>query len=178
MRNDEVFQLLTQAARALEAAADRLEGKGESPPGSPASRLLSLLYGDSDHDDVQAAIPCGTPRGAAPDPCLRPLGIACPRCGAGPLPPVSEERATRPVQPRDEWILEAHGMIDLNRASLADLKWLPEVGPTRAARIVAARPLARVEDLARAGFGRRLIERFRPLAVFGRIEPARAPEVA
>lgn len=44
--------------------------------------------------------------------------------------------------------------VDLNRATPGELTTLPGIGPAAAARIVEARPLASVEELARVpGFG-------------------------
>jgi len=54
--------------------------------------------------------------------------------------------------------------IDVNRASEPELLRLPGVGPALAARIVAARPFADVDDLQRVrGLRRAVLERLRPL---------------
>jgi DNA uptake protein ComE-like DNA-binding protein len=54
--------------------------------------------------------------------------------------------------------------VDINRASEPELLRLPGVGPGLAARIVAARPFADVDDLRRVrGLRRGLFERLRPL---------------
>ena len=54
--------------------------------------------------------------------------------------------------------------VDINRASEPELVRLPGVSPALAARIVAARPFADVDDLRRVrGLRRGLFERLRPL---------------
>jgi competence protein ComEA len=53
--------------------------------------------------------------------------------------------------------------LDVNRASEGELGALPGVGPALAARIVAARPFASVDDLRRVpGMRRTLLDRVRP----------------
>ena len=55
------------------------------------------------------------------------------------------------------------GPIDLNTASEKDLEALKGVGPATAKKIIAARPLASVDDLARAGVAVHVIAEIRPL---------------
>ena len=45
-------------------------------------------------------------------------------------------------------LLHGH-LIDVNRASLRDLRQLPAVGPARAARITAARPFRTLSEMSR-----------------------------
>jgi competence protein ComEA len=53
--------------------------------------------------------------------------------------------------------------LDVNAASEADLQRLPGIGPAMAARIVAARPFAAVEDLRKVkGIGAKTFENIRP----------------
>jgi competence protein ComEA len=82
-----------------------------------------------------------------------------------PLPPVPPSVVRRPAAPRAEPIGGAHtrapralpapraseptALIDINRAPADELERLPGVGRTTATRIVAARPFASVDDLAR-----------------------------
>jgi DNA uptake protein ComE-like DNA-binding protein len=68
-----------------------------------------------------------------------------------PRPPrVVRERADAPV--------------DVNRASAIELTALPGIGPALAARIVAARPFAEIDELRRVrGLRRATLERLRPL---------------
>ncbi|MFO0881112.1 MAG: helix-hairpin-helix domain-containing protein [Gemmataceae bacterium] len=54
-------------------------------------------------------------------------------------------------------------IVQLNRATLEELQRLPGVGPTLAARIIAARPFARVDDLRRVkGVGPKTLDKLRP----------------
>lgn len=54
--------------------------------------------------------------------------------------------------------------ISLNSAGAAELERLPGVGPAIAARIMAHRPFARINDLTRVpGIGSATLERLRPL---------------
>jgi DNA uptake protein ComE-like DNA-binding protein len=62
--------------------------------------------------------------------------------------------------------------VDLNRASAKDLETLPGIGPAAARKIIAARPYALVEDLARTGLSPEVIAKLAPLATAG---PASAP---
>ena len=60
--------------------------------------------------------------------------------------------------------MAALGMaVDVNRATVEELESLDGVGPALAARIVAARPFASVDDVARVrGIGVRRLARLRP----------------
>jgi len=67
------------------------------------------------------------------------------------------------------------GLLDLNRASAADLEQLPGIGPAKAKAIVEHRerygPFRSVDDLLNVkGIGPKLMERLRPLVTAG--EPA------
>jgi hypothetical protein len=65
--------------------------------------------------------------------------------------------------------------VDLNNASQKDLETLPGVGPATARKIIAARPYAVVEDLARAGISASVIAKLAPFATAG---PATPPPAA
>jgi competence ComEA-like helix-hairpin-helix protein len=53
--------------------------------------------------------------------------------------------------------------VDLNRASAAELASLEGVGAKMAARIIAARPFATIDDLARVrGIGKKRLDVLRP----------------
>jgi competence protein ComEA len=53
--------------------------------------------------------------------------------------------------------------VDINHADAAELEGLPGIGPSLAARVIAARPFATVDDLAEVrGIGPATIDRLRP----------------
>lgn len=53
--------------------------------------------------------------------------------------------------------------IDINQADTAELEGLPGIGPSLAARVIAARPFATVDDLAEVrGIGPATLDRLRP----------------
>jgi competence protein ComEA len=72
----------------------------------------------------------------------------------------------------------ATGAVDLNTASLKDLEGLPGVGEATAKKIVAGRPYASVDDLAKAGVSKSTIEKLRSGATVGGASAARAPATA
>jgi DNA uptake protein ComE-like DNA-binding protein len=62
--------------------------------------------------------------------------------------------------------------IDVNAATEAELTQLPGVSPALASRIVAARPFAAIDDLARVrGLRRATLERLRPFVTVASTEP-------
>jgi DNA uptake protein ComE-like DNA-binding protein len=79
-----------------------------------------------------------------------------------PAPPTprSPARRARPAPPAEP--------LDVNRATEPELARLPGVGPALAARIVAARPFADVDELSRVkGVRRATLERLRPHVIVG-----------
>lgn len=80
-----------------------------------------------------------------------------------PSPPAPVARPGKKAPPS--------GLIDLNRATAADLQRLPGIGPKLAARIVAGRekqPFRKVEDLRKvSGIGPKTLEKLRPYITVG-----------
>jgi DNA uptake protein ComE-like DNA-binding protein len=82
-----------------------------------------------------------------------------------------ERRAVSPSPPRAPGRrprAAPAGPLDVNQATEPELAGLPGVGPTLAARIVAARPFADVDELRRVkGMRRTTLERVRPFLTAG-----------
>jgi competence protein ComEA len=112
---------------------------------------------------------------AEPDP---PRGLAAGAAGAGALPAPSARPAdgagraatdhvagtSRAKVRRKHGKPKLAGVLNVNRASEAELRLLPGIGKTRAAQIVARRakrPYASLEDLARLRGLRKLVQRLR-----------------
>jgi competence ComEA-like helix-hairpin-helix protein len=103
----------------------------------------------------------GPPRGCAV-PVQRPgEGVVC------LLPDDAVRKGVRAGQGMAPDRLAAWGVaVDVNGATVAELASLEGVGPQLAARIVAARPFASVEEVARVkGIGVRRLARLRPRLV-------------
>jgi competence protein ComEA len=80
-----------------------------------------------------------------------------------PSAPAAPERPGKKAPPS--------GLIDVNRATAAELQRLPGIGPKLAARIILARdkqPFRRVEDLRKvSGIGAKTLEKLRPYVRVG-----------
>jgi competence protein ComEA len=61
-------------------------------------------------------------------------------------------------------------LIDVNTATQKELEALPGVGEVTAGKIIAGRPYASVDDLAKAGVGPTTLEKIRPLVTVGEEE--------
>jgi competence protein ComEA len=90
--------------------------------------------------------------------------------GEPALPAPEPERLTRKPSAERHTVQKPNNpdeLINLNRATAAELDRLPGIGPVLAARIVAERenkPFARIEDLRRvSGIGPKKLEALRPL---------------
>jgi competence protein ComEA len=70
------------------------------------------------------------------------------------------------------------GKVDLNTATLDELKALPGVGAATAKKIVAARPFKSVDDLDNAGISKATVAKFKDLVVVGApaVEPTAAAD--
>jgi competence ComEA-like helix-hairpin-helix protein len=93
-------------------------------------------------------------------------GVRClPRANVSPPALVSGDRVSGGRMAPDR-LAAWEAPVDVNRAGTDELASLDGIGPKLAARIVAARPFRRVEELARVrGIGRRRLARLRPRLV-------------
>jgi len=69
---------------------------------------------------------------------------------------------------------KASGPVDLNTASEKELEGLPGIGKATAAKIIAGRPYASVDDLAKAGVSKSTIGKITGLVTVGAAAPAPA----
>jgi len=129
---------------------DRVERVDSSGARSPADA------GRTSDDAVgRSPLEVAAPRSSAVEPSTAE-GRGGPRAPARTRRESGRARRTRPAAPAEP--------VDVNRASEPELLSLPGVGPALAARIVAARPFADVDDLRRVrGLRHAMLERLRPL---------------
>jgi competence protein ComEA len=83
------------------------------------------------------------------------VGGAAPAAAAAPAAKTTATKATPTPAPASS------GPVDINTASLKDLETLPGVGEATAKKIVAGRPYATVDDLAKAGVSKATIDKLR-----------------
>ncbi len=112
---------------------------------------------------------------------LRPMvsvsGAAAPS-PASTIAPAAAARKPAPTAAASRPAPAAAGPVDLNSASEKDLEALKGVGPVTAKKIIAARPYASVEELAKAGFSAKQIDALRPMVSVSRsAAAASAPAV-
>jgi competence protein ComEC len=108
-----------------------------------------------------------------PGPALGPGPVPAP--GGGPAVATAVPAAPGPGGPSTA-APTAGRLLDLNRATAAELETLPGIGPAKAAAIVADRtaagPFRSVEDLARVkGVGPKTLEKLRSLVTVGAAPP-------
>jgi len=129
--------------RARPDLVERLERLDRVERTEPSAQRSPPLTSATEASRTSQRVPRESRRGPTSDD--RPSG------GAG-------ARRVRPPAPTEP--------VDINRASEPELVRLPGVGPALAARIVAARPFAEIDDLRRVrGLRAVLFERLRPLVV-------------
>src|SRR5512135_2406642 len=61
----------------------------------------------------------------------------------------------------------AASKVDINSAARKDLETLPGVGEATAKKIIAGRPYASIDDLAKAGVSKSVIAKITPLVMVG-----------
>lgn len=89
-------------------------------------------------------------------------------------PMKAEAKAETPKKPGVP--AAAPGLIDLNKASQLEIEFLPGVGKSAARKIIANRPYASVDDLAKAGLSPKLIAELKPQVTVSAVPAAPAPE--
>ena len=88
------------------------------------------------------------------------------RCSLGMT--VATQGQTAPPKAASKAKAAAKAVLDLNKATAEELEAdLPGVGPATAKKIIAGRPYASVDDLAKAGVSRRVIEGIRDHVTLG-----------
>jgi competence protein ComEA len=81
---------------------------------------------------------------------------------------VATQGQTAPSKTASKAKAAATVVLDLNKATAEELEAdLPGVGPATAKKIVSGRPYSSVDDLAKAGVPKRVIESIRPHVTFG-----------
>lgn len=88
---------------------------------------------------------------------------------------VATRGQTAPPKATSKAKAAANVILDLNKATADELEAdLPGVGPATAKKIVAGRPYSSVDDLAKAGVSKRVIEGIRPHVTLGAAMEAKA----
>ncbi len=119
-----------------------------------------------------------SPQPASSEANAAPAAASHPDLSAGSSPsPVASGDSPRQADQRPA----SGGLLDLNRASAAELDNLPGIGPSKANAIVAHRerhgPFRTVDQLLEVkGIGPKLLERLRPLVTVGGEDPSAESE--
>jgi competence protein ComEA len=120
-------------------------------------------------DRAEPAAPRSSPATPTAEAPSAPRVVPGPARDADRDPPSGDratDRRSDGVRARRGRALPSAEPIDINRADEPELVRLPGVGPALAARIIAARPFADVDDLRRVrGLRAPLFERLKPLVV-------------
>ena len=91
----------------------------------------------------------------------------------------SSRRSSAKADKAEATTAASSGPVDLNSASEKDLNALPGVGPATSRKIIAGRPYASVDDLAKAGVSKSTIEKIRgQVTVAGGASAAKNPAPA
>ncbi len=91
--------------------------------------------------------------------------------------PVKETTAPGAVPKKPAGAAGLSKILDLNTASQPELEALPEIGKTSAKKIIAGRPYASVDDLAKAGLPAKTVAALKPLVTVTAAPPKAAPPV-
>jgi DNA uptake protein ComE-like DNA-binding protein len=124
--------------------------------GRPYASVADLAKAGVSAKTIQKITPLVT---AGP---LAASGVAIPP-PAPPVAPVPAAKTPKTPKAAKAAATATGGMVDLNTASQKDLEALPKVGPATAKKIIAGRPYASVQDLAKAGLPAKTIETLTPL---------------
>jgi DNA uptake protein ComE-like DNA-binding protein len=92
-------------------------------------------------------------------------------------PPAKSSAAEKPEKKSKEEA-KTSGPVDLNQASEKELEELPGVGSATAKKIIAGRPYASVDDLAKVGVSKSTITKIRPQVTVGARATSTAPASA
>ncbi|NWF79832.1 MAG: helix-hairpin-helix domain-containing protein [Chloroflexi bacterium] len=152
----------------------------DAPASDPPADLVVYVSGAVFFPDVYQLPPGARVKdlveaagGLRPDAAGEHVNLAEPLSDAQHIHiPTLAERSAAPASPAGA-AAPAGGLLDLNRASAADLEELPGIGPTLAERIVARRtdqgPFRAVEELREVtGIGDKLFAQIAPLVT---VEP-------
>ncbi|NTU78180.1 MAG: ComEA family DNA-binding protein [Chloroflexales bacterium] len=157
------------------AAVDLPPLEAVPPEGDAPAELIVYVSGAVPHPDVYLLPPGARVKdavvaagGLTPDAAVEQLNLAEALSDAAHIhvPTMVEATAPGPAEPAAG--SDSAGLLDLNRATAADLEDLPGIGATLAERIVARRaeagPYSAVEELREVtGIGEKLYSQIAPL---------------
>lgn len=118
-----------------------------------------------------AAAPAGSPKKTSTKTKASPAAAASAAPPTTPSATTATPAASPKASPKSTKAAPA-GPVDLNTASEKELESLPGVGPATAKKILAGRPYATVDDLAKAGVAASTIAKLKPNATVSAAAPA------